>query len=247
MSHLLRSRRWIGFTALVVLAVTAFGLLSWWQWSRAEERRLDRLAIEVSGSAPLDLAAASDMDQLPVFTSVRLTGSFDDASTVLVRKRPLEGSNGLWVMTPFVSTTGSATWVLRGWVPAGGSATGSVTAPAAPTGTVTLIGAVRAPEGTEPVDGLPPGQVPGVDPAVLPATNAVTTSSFLHLMETTSPESELFIVPLPSVDEGQNISYAIQWILFALVAAVGWVYFLRREAREDVESEAAAATDSAHA
>lgn len=233
MGHLLRSRRWLGFTALVVLSIVAFGLLSWWQWSRAEERRLDRLAIEVSVAAPLGVEAASEVDTLPAFTPVRISGTFDDSRTVLVRKRPLEGSNGLWVMTPLTTPGGSAVWILRGWIPAGGSATGTIAAPAAPTGTLTLTAAVRAPEGTEPVDGLPAGQVPGVDPRVLPDTGVDTARSFLQLMDTSRPEADLFIVPLPTVDEGQNISYAVQWILFALVAAVGWIYFLRREARED--------------
>ena len=45
---LLRTRRWIGFTAVVVLAIVAFGLLSAWQWSRAEERRAERSALEAS-------------------------------------------------------------------------------------------------------------------------------------------------------------------------------------------------------
>lgn len=220
----------------MVLAITAFGLLSWWQWSRAEERRLDRLAIEVSVAAPRDLPGASEIDALPDFTSIRLSGTFDDSQTVLVRKRPLEGSNGLWVMTPLTTPDGSAVWVLRGWIPAGGSATGTIAAPAAPAGTITLTAAVRAPEGTAPVEGLPAGQVPGVDPQVLPETGYSTQRNFLHLMDTTSPEADLLVVPLPAVDEGQNISYAVQWILFALVAAFGWVYFLRREAREDTEN-----------
>lgn len=38
---------------------------------------------------------------------------------------------------------------------------------------------------------------------------------------------------MPEVDEGRNISYAVQWLLFAVIAVAGWFYFLRREARED--------------
>jgi len=42
------------------------------------------------------------------------------------------------------------------------------------------------------------------------------------------------------VDEGRNISYAVQWLIFAAVALVGWWAFLRRESamlREEAESE----------
>ena len=40
-------------------------------------------------------------------------------------------------------------------------------------------------------------------------------------------------IPVPVIDEGRNVSYAIQWLLFAAVAIGGWLFFLRREARED--------------
>ena len=42
-----------------------------------------------------------------------------------------------------------------------------------------------------------------------------------------------FVLPVPTIDEGQNISYAVQWLLFAAVAMGGWFFFLRREAIEE--------------
>lgn len=238
MKSLLLTRRWQGFTLLVIFSIGAFGVLSWWQWSRAEERRADRIAIEVSVSDPQTLESAADADELIAFTPVKMSGTFRDEYSVLVRKRPLEGSNGLWVMTPFETADGAQVWLLRGWLPAASSATGVIDVPAAPPGVIDITAAIRAPEGTEPVLGLPQGQVPGVDPKVLPETGSPTASNFLQLMTTDEPEEDLLSVPLPSVDEGQNISYAVQWILFALVAAVGWFYFLRREEKEDRESSA---------
>jgi cytochrome oxidase assembly protein ShyY1 len=223
---------------LVIFSIGAFGVLSWWQWSRADERRADRIAIEVSVSDPQTLDSAADADELIAFTPVKMNGTFRDEYSVLVRKRPLEGSNGLWVMTPFQTADGAQVWLLRGWLPAASSATGVIEVPAAPGGVIDITAAIRAPEGTDPVLGLPQGQVPGVDPKVLPETGSPTASNFLQLMATDAPEEGLLSVPLPSVDEGQNISYAVQWILFALVAAVGWFYFLRREEKEDRESSA---------
>ncbi len=223
---------------LVIFSIGAFGVLSWWQWSRADERRADRIAIEVSVSDPQTLDSAADADELIAFTPVKMNGTFRDEYSVLVRKRPLEGSNGLWVMTPFQTADGAQVWLLRGWLPAASSATGVIEVPAAPGGVIDITAAILAPEGTDPVLGLPQGQVPGVDPKVLPETGSPTASNFLQLMATDAPEEGLLSVPLPSVDEGQNISYAVQWILFALVAAVGWFYFLRREEKEDRESSA---------
>jgi hypothetical protein len=39
---LLRTRRWQGFTAVVIVAIIAFGFLSRWQWDRAEEKQRRR-------------------------------------------------------------------------------------------------------------------------------------------------------------------------------------------------------------
>jgi len=44
MWSLLRTPRWLGFTVLVIVAIVGFGLLSSWQWSRAEEERQARNA-----------------------------------------------------------------------------------------------------------------------------------------------------------------------------------------------------------
>jgi cytochrome oxidase assembly protein ShyY1 len=46
------------------------------------------------------------------------------------------------------------------------------------------------------------------------------------------PADPLTVVPLPEPDDLQNISYAVQWLLFAAVAIGGWYLFLRREAKE---------------
>ena len=47
-----------------------------------------------------------------------------------------------------------------------------------------------------------------------------------------APEDSVTIVPVTRPDELQNVSYAVQWLLFAAVAIGGWFYFLRREAKE---------------
>ena len=36
-------------------------------------------------------------------------------------------------------------------------------------------------------------------------------------------------IPLPDLTEGPHLSYAMQWVLFAVVAVVGFVLLVRRE------------------
>ncbi|MFA7323813.1 MAG: SURF1 family protein [Candidatus Nanopelagicales bacterium] len=238
MLQLLRTRRWIGFTCLVLFVIIAFGLLSRWQWSRAETKREERIALATAAQvtpAPLpSITGLSDAEEWNRFT---LTGRFDDAHQVVVRKRPLNGTNGFWVMTPFTSNADTTVWVNRGWFAAQGMATSLPQIPAAPSATQSIVGAWRFYESASASDleGLPTGMIPAPAVAVLPVR--ADAPGYLQLI---SPKQEgLIAVPTPEIDEGQNISYAVQWLLFALVAIVGWFIFLRREAIDDARRAAA--------
>jgi len=235
---LVKTRRWLSFTALVVLAIIGFGLLSRWQWDRADEHRIERLAI--SQAQVLDrVDSGSDLAE---FTRVQITGTFANELTQLVRQRPLNGGNGYWVLTPLNQQSGAQTWVqtwvLRGWLGASTVATEVPFIPPAPPGEITVTGVIRNFE--EPladVYGLPSGVVAKMSEEELNATsgNATVDNRVVQMTALRPGQDELVIVPLPQVDEGRNISYAVQWILFALVAIVGWFVFLRREARTPIE------------
>lgn len=230
MLTLLRSRRWISFSVLVVVAIAAFGLLSRWQWQRADEERTKREAFASQMSvSPLSLEDA--LARPAEWTPVRVSGTYDPASTVLVRQRPLDGRNGFWVLTAFDTGPGRV-WVNRGWIPVTGAATGVVTAPAPPPGTVDLVGRLRPAErraGEGPSD-LPMGQVAFVDPQSL---GADITGYYVEATASAPVDPNVTAMPAPALDETQNISYAVQWLIFATIALSGWWYFLRREARED--------------
>lgn len=226
MLSLLRTRRWLSFTVIVVLVIIAFGLLSRWQWSRAAEKQnLNSSMTAAREQAPISPDAAS-----AEWTPVTATGVYEPASEVVVRKRPQETVNGFWVLTPLRTETGIL-WVNRGWMRAVGNATALPDVPTPPAGTVTVTGMWRSWQQARTTSGLPVGMISDVDPAVLP--EATEFSGYLQLTESTPLQSGLDAVLLPEIDDAQNISYAVQWILFALVCIGGWFFFLRREARED--------------
>lgn len=254
MLDLLRTRRWIGFSVLVVVVIVAFGALSLWQWSRAEQRRVERVALQermLQEPLPLvDLVSPADpLGPDQEWRTVIVDGRFDPES-LLVRRKPQDGRNGLWVMTRLVNADGGSVWVNRGWIPADDSgAVARQVAPAAPVGAVTVVGRLRpiSPDGDPVPADVPAGQVTETSLGQLlpPATYQV------YIEQTAAdPPGELTPVAAPQIDEVRNISYAVQWLLFAGVAILGWWFFLRREARDDDqrphgEQDADAATPSA--
>lgn len=241
MWSLLRTGRWIGFTAVVIAAIIAFGALSAWQWTRAEERRTERLALTTQvEAAPLPLSASDTT--APDYAHVSLRGFFVEGSDRLVRSKPQGGGNGFWVISALEPEAfpGVYTWIVRGWMASQSAATASVSIPGAPAGIQTIEGFLRTFEniGPTPAD-LPDGQISAVDLEQLPRLEGTV---FPRWIQSASNDGSLEPVLLPEVDDSRNISYAVQWLLFAGVALTGWFFFLRREAREDAavqESESA--------
>lgn len=230
MIALLRTPRWTGFTALALVAIIGFGFLSRWQWQRAEEQRIERLTIEQG----VELEGfTSDISGLDPFSRVQVRGNYLDDYTVLVRQRPQDGSNGFWVVTPLATTAqDGAVWVIRGWVPTSTNALDKPTVGSAPVGEVEVTGAVRDFElARNDVSGLPEGVISRVSTSELPDVGMVQDRT-LQLISS-DPVEAIVPVELPSIDEGQNISYAVQWIIFAAIAMGGWFIFLRREAQDN--------------
>ena len=238
MLALLTTRRWLGFTLVVLGAIVAFGLLSTWQWSRAEQHREERLALQAAAQSEATPFGAVDLgagvSAADEWRPVVLEGTYLPGAEVVVRKRPLDAQNGFWVMSALETTDGRVVWVNRGWMPAGRDALATPLIPGAPAGTVEVTGYLRAFEDAAPDrnDGLPAGQIAAPAPALLPDLGAVAPG-YVQLTASAPEQDGLVPLPLPDVDEGRNISYAVQWLLFAGVAMAGWFFFLQREARED--------------
>lgn len=244
MRALLRTRRWLGFTALAVAVACACVALSLWQLGRAEERSARGAAIEqrtqqpprpVERLLPVGERVAADAEWRPATAA----GRYDPAGTLLLRNRTLEGANGFHVLVPLVLDDGSAVLVDRGFLPRTGPATEAVPVPEPPPGQVRLTGRVRPGDRVDGVGGLdrssrPQPSVSRVDVRAL-AVDAPypLRGGYLELVEEVpAPAQALVPLPAPSGDNpGLNYAYALQWLVFAVIAVVGWFLLLRREAR----------------
>ncbi len=241
----LREPRWLALGFLILLVVPAFFLLSRWQLTRLDDRRyFNDLVSTHANRAPLPVgdvmtagAPLSSVSDAQRWLPVTATGRYDAAREVLVRKRPLEGSNGFWVATPLVTRSGAVLVVNRGWVAAAGGADATQEVSPPPVGEVTVTGRVQPSETApaQPSD-LPDGQVTDLDVTLVSGSGAPVYPGYVTL-ETSEPAQAagLTPLPLPDLSDGPHLSYAIQWVFFAIVAVAGFVLLARRE-REYAEA-----------
>jgi surfeit locus 1 family protein len=81
---------------------------------------------------------------------------------------------------------------------------------------------------------------------LLPAYVQLVRSSPAEPAAEPSPASgtpPLLVLGPPELDEGPHLSYAIQWFIFATIAAVGYPILLRRVAADEARERAFAALD----
>lgn len=233
------SKRWFGYLALVVVFSIACCLFSWWQFNRRAEAReeIDRIDSNYSSEAvPID-DALPDLDSFAVdqkWTPVTVTGTYLVEQQVLVRNRPLDGNAGFEVLTPLQRADGTVFIIDRGWVAPGSKQDYPDSIPAAPTGEVTVEARLKAGEPTLPGRSAPEGQIATIQlDDLAQRIGEPTYTGAYGLMATESPAADIQpqAIPKPIRDEGPHLSYALQWIVFAILAFIGLGWALRQEYR----------------
>lgn len=240
---------WILGLVGCLLAALVMVRLGIWQLDRLDEKRTRNATVEAATDAParpigqvLPTSADDNPNAADVWSKVNVTGEYDESGQVLVRGRTLNGDVGFEVLTPLVLADGSAVLVDRGWLaaPAEGDATTQPDVPSPPSGTVDVVGRARTSEtygGVKPDhgDGLP--SVRSIDvPALADDLDRPVYGGYLMLVsEDPKPASAPTLLPLPELDEGPHLSYAVQWFLFSGLALVGYGILVRREAAARAE------------
>lgn len=232
-------RRWLGYAALVVVFSTVCGLLAWWQFARNEEaQERVRQVVDNWDAAPAALDALlptpdAAFDPADTWTPVELVGEYDVEHQLLVRGRPREGRPGFEVLVPFVLERGGVLIVDRGWVPVGETqATVPDFVPPAPDGPVTVVARLKTGEPSVPGRSAPDGQVATIELPLIAATiglDDVYTGAY-GILDSEVPAVETpALAKRPEPDPGPHLSYAVQWILFAVFAAVALIWAVRNE------------------
>lgn len=261
MQNLPRAGRWAIYIALAVVFAVACAFLSNWQFTRNEQRS-EQLAL-VAQNYDAETVALADvvpaggaLDPQDEWRPVILTGSYLVGEELLVRNRPHGGTSAFEVLVPFQLDDGRVLLVDRGWVPPGNDQPVPDAVPAPPEGETTVIVRLRPGEPL-PSSGrsAPDGQVPTINLGLVgdeisAGPGAVLEQSAYGVMvsEDPAPATAPSALEAPSDDPGPHLSYAIQWILFAIMGFVFIGYVIRterRHRREDAEDAASEADEAA--
>ncbi len=239
-----RALRWAGYIAFAVLFALACWWLSQWQFDRNAGREAEITTIERNYDAtPVPFASVVDLARptLPAQTQwrqVTLTGSYLGETPIFVRNRPHGGSNAFEILHPLRTTEGDLIIVNRGWVPPGDTAQPSIV-PAPPVGEVTVIGHVMPSEAAPRAGrGADEGQVPNINLDLVAQLSGAETYRGAYVQavsETPAAAVAIGGFDRPSTDSGPHLSYAIQWILFAIMGFAFIAYVIRSEVQNHRE------------
>jgi cytochrome oxidase assembly protein ShyY1 len=233
------SRRWFGYLALAIVFAVACTFLSLWQLARREEARAEIERVDTNWeSAPRPVADvlperdAFDADDK--WTPVTLTGRYLADDQLLVRGRPFNGGAGFEVLVPLLLDDGSVFIVDRGWLPVGNEQDEPDSVPSPPKGEVTVVARLKAGEPIVAGRSAPEGQVATIHlPTIAALVDLPTYTGAYGLLASEDPAAATrpTAMPKPEADEGPHLSYAFQWIVFAIMGFIGLAWAVRQEFR----------------
>lgn len=235
MKYLESWKRWAVWFLIASVFAVACVFLSQWQFDRRSlaVEKIQLIAKNYDRS-PVSLESVVALDRFePGFEwlPVEINGRFLNEDAVLVRNRPLNGQPGFLQLIPFELASGGLIAVETGWLPTGNLSDSPDLNPLPSAQVQTIRARIRP---TEPTLGrdAPQGQIATINVDSLIAkqelTGPIFKSFYLRLDRSNSTDELPKALPRPAPNEGNHLSYAFQWILFA-VLAFGALWFAVRE------------------
>ncbi len=227
--------KWIGFHLLCLGAIVAMISLGLWQLRRLDEKRTFNSQVTEHTNAdvtPLDNALLEGPANELSYRRVSTTGTYLREPQFEVVNVTQEGTTGRDVVNALKLADGTLILVNRGFVPTG------TPLPAPPTGQVEML--ARLKEGQVARTGQPSDdgtqaltEIRRVDLAALGQQfEQPPVPMYLELLES-APAEPSIVTPIafPELSEGPHLSYAVQWAIFSISVAVGWVFAVRKSIR----------------
>lgn len=231
--------RFLALLALALLLASVFASLGDWQLGRSRDeasRELrERVAAQPVTPLPQVLAPAEPVTGEDVRRLVTATGRLDTERLLRVPGRELDGAAGSWLLAPLeVDASGGTLPVVLGWLPR------EAGVPPLPGGSVELTG--RLEQSEAPAGGLTPEADEATAVSSADLVNVWDPPVYTAYLALTDPPGPLRPVPeseLPSGFSLQNLSYAVQWWVFAGFALFFWWRLVRDAHQRDVERQQA--------
>lgn len=227
--------RWLSWGLLASLFAASCLVLANWQLDRRTEAvaKVTRVAqnydlVLPAGVNPFSLS--SDEVVAYEWSNLEIKGSYLPSEQLLVRNRPIAGQPGFLQLVPFQTTSGEVVIIERGWILAASDLSPSSEFLPSDSQKV-LVGRIRIGE-QSPNRNSPAGQLTSInlndiDTSFVPG---LETDFYLRLVSE-DPQEQRYPQPLgkPIIDEGNHLSYAVQWVIFAAMAFFALFWAMRQE------------------
>jgi hypothetical protein len=225
--------KWIATHFLVIVLMVTMVNLANWQWHRYHERKdfnatlVQRFDVPVSPlSTLLTNGKPADIEWMPT----EMSGTYLQGKDVSLVNVSQSGIAGYDAVTPLLMSDGKVVLVNRGFVPL------ATPFPAAPSGEISILGRVRATskrrtgEVSDPITG-DLTEVHRIDiDRLQKQIDGQLLPVYVQLLKSTPVESNsLSTIADPEFSNGPHLSYTVQWLLFTLCAAGGWLALVKRE------------------
>jgi len=239
----LRSPRWAGYLALVIVFAVACCALGTWQLNRRAEALTEVARIDANYDAdPIPVAEAlpdpASFDPDARWRVVSLVGEYLTDEEVVIRNRPFAGSSGFEVVTPFRLDDGTVFFVNRGWIAQAPNGRPSEYA-APPTGQMEITARLKAGEGTisgRTASGRELATIDLDELAERVGEPSYTGAYGIQVQDRTDANEPPLAAARPERDEGPHLSYALQWYVFALLAFIGLGWAANQERKALAEA-----------
>lgn len=236
MKYLDTFKRWIVWLLVAALFSVACVYLSQWQFNRRAEAvaKINLIAANYDQApAALDsLAQLTSFDAQNEWRPAKISGHFLADKAVLVRNRPYNGQAGFLQLIPFELDGGQVLAVETGWLPTGSSQDSPDVLPLPDSSQRDIVVRLRAAEPTLGRD-APAHQLGTINVEALVEKENLSGEVFTKVYgRATSSYSTGDLPKLllkPELTEGNHLSYALQWILFALMAFAALWWAIRQE------------------
>jgi cytochrome oxidase assembly protein ShyY1 len=229
---------WLGWLSLVLVFTSACIFLSKWQFDRQAEVVKTNSRIAASYAAEpraLEeiLTPEQPWDSALEFRSALVSGQYIPEESYLVRNRPYNAYPGFLQLVAFLTDGGSVIWVERGWLPTGSKSDSPDEIPTVDSNHRQLKLRLRP---AEPAldRTAPAGQLSSIDLESASSKLSVKDSYTQVYGRLISESPELASgqkIGKPELSEGNHLSYAMQWILFGLMAIGAVLWTVSQERR----------------